>query len=100
MLRPVRPWPYRCQVKMGTPQNGDPVSPFSYEVRDPGPQFPNILGTLGSPISYDIRDPSMKLGTPIFFRLFRKILPSPFNKHCWTLQFQLTCMLEEYYESA
>ena len=52
-------------------ENGDPGSPFPYEVRDPGPQFPNILGTLGSPISYDIRDPYMKLGTPmgIFFVL-------------------------------
>ena len=57
----------RCQVKMGTPPNGDPGSPFSYEIGDPGPQFSNILGTPGSPISYGIRDPSMKLGTPIFF---------------------------------
>ena len=59
MVEAPRDWG-RCQVKMGTPQNGDPGSLFSYEVRDPGPQFSNILGTLGSPISYDIRDPSMK----------------------------------------
>ena len=45
-------------------ENGDPGSPFSYEIRDLGPQFPNILGTPGSPISYDIRDPSM---TPMKF---------------------------------
>ena len=57
----------RCHVKMGTPQNGDPGSPFSYEIRDPGPQFLNIFGTLGSPILYNIRDPSMKSGTPMNF---------------------------------
>ena len=48
-------------------ENGDPGSPFPYEMRDPGPQFSNILGTLGSPILYDIRDPSMKSGTPMEF---------------------------------
>ena len=54
-------------MKMGTPQNGDPGSPFSYEIRDPCPQFHNILGTPGSPLSYEIGDPSMKMGTPIQF---------------------------------
>ena len=44
-------------MKMGTPQNGDPGSPFSYEIRDPRPQFHNILGTPGSPLSYEIGGP-------------------------------------------
>ena len=48
-------------------QNGDPGSPFSYEIRDPRPQFHNILGTPGSPLSYEIGDPSMKMGTPYNF---------------------------------
>ena len=39
-----------CHVKMETPQNGDPGSRFSCKIRDPGPQFSSILGTLGSPI--------------------------------------------------
>ena len=28
---------YRCHGKMGTPSNGDPGSPFSWEDGDPGP---------------------------------------------------------------
>ena len=54
-------------------ENGDPGSSFSYEIRDLGPQFPKILGTLGSPFSYHfifsyhIRDSSIKLGTPLQF---------------------------------
>ena len=39
----------------------------SYEIRDLGPQFPKILGTLGFPFSYHIRDSSIKLGTPLQF---------------------------------
>ena len=54
----------RCHVKMGTPQIGDPGSPFPWENGDPGPYFHNILGTPGSPFSRDIGDPLMKMGTP------------------------------------
>ena len=54
----------RCHVKMGTPQIGDPRSPFSWENGDPGPYFHNILGTPGSPFSQEIGDLLMKMGTP------------------------------------
>ena len=48
---------FRCHVKMGTPQNGDPGSPYSREYRDPSPHF---LGSMGT------RDPhiSGKMGIP------------------------------------
>ena len=61
-LRPAQPIPDPVSS-----ENGDPGSPFSYEIRDPGPQIPNILWTLGFPISYDIRDASMKSGTLMEF---------------------------------
>ena len=32
---------------MGTPQNGDPGSPFSREYGDPGPHSPGKMGTPG-----------------------------------------------------
>ena len=51
-------------MKIGTPQNGDPGSPFSQKNGDPGPYFHNILGTPGSPFSQDFGDPLMKMGTP------------------------------------
>ena len=35
----------RCHVKMGTPQNGDPGSPYSRENGDPGPYIPGSMGT-------------------------------------------------------
>ena len=49
------------------PLKWEPRSLFLYGIRDPGPQFPHILGTLGSSISYYNRVPSMKLGTPMKF---------------------------------
>ena len=49
-------------------KNEDPRSPFSYEIGDPGPQFPNILRTLGSPISYHIIGTlQWNWGAPFFF---------------------------------
>ena len=35
----------QCHVKMGTPQNGDPGSPYSRENGDPGPYIPGKMGT-------------------------------------------------------
>ena len=34
-----------CHVRMGTPKNGDPGSPFSYESGDPGRHNHIIIGT-------------------------------------------------------
>ena len=76
-------------------ENGDPGSPFPYEMRDPGPQFSNILGTLGSPILYDIRDPSMKSGTPMELFCLAKFLHHHAMNNVGHFQFQLTCTLEE-----
>ena len=63
-------------------ENGDPRSPFLYEIRDLGPQFNKIWGTIGSPISYDIRDPSMKLGTHKQLWLSLQDAEFPGYMHC------------------
>ena len=55
---------YRCHVKMGTPQIGDPESPFSWENGDPGPYFHNILGTRRVPIFTGNWGPSHENGDP------------------------------------
>ena len=47
----------------GDPQIGDPGSPISEEIGDPGPQFNIILGTPGSPFSHENGDPCVKMGT-------------------------------------
>ena len=72
-------------------------------IRDPGPQFPNILGTLGYPILYEIRDPSMKSGTPhgISF-VFAKFLHHHAMNIVGHFNFsQLACLKSkiQYYES-
>jgi hypothetical protein len=55
----------RCQVKMGTPQNGDPRSLFYRENGDPGPHFASILGIPGAQYHGDFGDPLVKMGTTI-----------------------------------
>ena len=64
----------RCRghVKMWTPPNWGPWSPFSWENRDPDPYFHNILGTPGSPFSQEIGDPLI-----------------PFLRHFFTFQTRL-----------
>ena len=51
-----------CEI--GDPYFGDPGSPISYEVGEPGPQINKNLGTPGVPFSYEVGDPVMKIGTP------------------------------------
>ena len=53
---------------MGTPQIGDPRSPFSWENGDPGPHFHNILETLGpgSPLGTGYQFVSPEDCDPIF----------------------------------
>ena len=54
----------RCHGKMGTPQNGDPGSPYSREYGDPGPHFPGKMGTPGPHFPRSMGTPSVKMGTP------------------------------------
>ena len=54
----------RCHGKMGTPQNGDPGSPYSREYGDPGPHFPGKMGTPGPHFPQEYGDPLVKMGTP------------------------------------
>ena len=77
----------RCHVKMGTPQNGDPGSPYSRENGDPGPYIPGSMGTRvpiflgvwgpGIPIFPGKWGPPWKNGDPLYGRPFSGNLGIP-----------------------
>ena len=54
----------RCQVEMGTPQNGDPGSLLSRDNRDPGPHYTVIMGIPDAHYHSDYGDPFVKIGIP------------------------------------
>ena len=58
----------RCHGKMGTPQNGDPGSPYSREYGDPGPHFPGKMGTPGPHFPREYGDPLSENGDPLYDR--------------------------------
>ena len=62
---PTSAHPYWCQVKMGTPKNGDPGSLLSWDNRDPGPHYIVIMGIPDAHYHRDYGDPFVKIGIPI-----------------------------------
>ena len=70
---------HRCHGKMGTPQNGDPGSPYSWEYGDPGSpysreygdpgsHFPGKMGTPGPHFPREYGDPLSENGDPLYDR--------------------------------
>ena len=74
-------------MKMGTPQNGDPGSPYSRENGDPGPHIPGNIGTRvpiflgvwgpGIPILTVKWEPPWENGDPLYGRKFSGNLGIP-----------------------
>ena len=74
LLESITKVPDRCHVKMGTPQNGDPGSPYSRENGDPGPYIPGSMGTR-VPIFPGVWGPGIpifpgKWGPPVWQTIF------------------------------